>query len=198
MGGSDDKSNIVPLTPEEHYLAHLLLVKIHPDTPGLVFAVHRMSYNETRKLSNRKMYGWIRRRHSAAVSKITSAAQTGEGNSQYGKQWIYNKNTLESKRIEKDALVPDGWKKGRIQNGICPKEREAEKTAERKKKIKENYAKNLEHAYYWYNKLLESDATSIREFVKNGDYNKSHVALTIMLKKYVKEFNPRHGKPFRN
>jgi len=197
MGGSDDKSNIVPLTPEEHYLAHLLLVKIHPNTPGLVFAVHRMSYSKTRKLSNRKMYGWIKRRHSAAVSKITSAAQTGESNSQYGKQWIYNECTLESIRVEKNSLIPEGWKKGRIQNGICPKEREAEKTAERKKKDEEKHKKNLEHAYYWYSKLLKSNASSIREFVKDSDYDKSHVALTIMLKKYVKEFSPTHGKPFK-
>jgi len=29
MGGSDDKSNLVDLTPEEHFLAHQLLLKIH-------------------------------------------------------------------------------------------------------------------------------------------------------------------------
>ena len=30
MGGTDDASNISILTPEEHYIAHLLLVKMYP------------------------------------------------------------------------------------------------------------------------------------------------------------------------
>jgi 5-methylcytosine-specific restriction endonuclease McrA len=29
LGGSDDISNLVDLTPEEHYVCHQLLVKIH-------------------------------------------------------------------------------------------------------------------------------------------------------------------------
>jgi hypothetical protein len=30
MGGTDDEENLVELTPEEHYVAHQLLVKIYP------------------------------------------------------------------------------------------------------------------------------------------------------------------------
>ena len=42
MGGTDKKSNIVKLSPEEHFFAHILLVKIYPETPGLILAVNRM------------------------------------------------------------------------------------------------------------------------------------------------------------
>ena len=39
--------------------------------------------------------------------------QQGEKNSQYGKMWIYNLETFESIRINKDEIIPDGWNKGR-------------------------------------------------------------------------------------
>lgn len=43
MGGSDRKYNRVSLTPEEHYVAHLLLRRIHPEVRGLWYAMMRMS-----------------------------------------------------------------------------------------------------------------------------------------------------------
>jgi hypothetical protein len=56
LQGTNDLSNIVSLTPEEHYLAHLLLVKIYPNTKGLWYAVKLMS-----GLGNNKKYGWVKR-----------------------------------------------------------------------------------------------------------------------------------------
>ena len=38
MGGTNEVTNLVSLTPEEHYLCHLLLVKIHPNNIRLVKA----------------------------------------------------------------------------------------------------------------------------------------------------------------
>jgi hypothetical protein len=35
MKGSDGKKNRVDLTPEEHFVAHQLLTKIHPTVYGL-------------------------------------------------------------------------------------------------------------------------------------------------------------------
>jgi hypothetical protein len=60
LGGSDVSSNIVNLTPEEHYVAHQLLVKIHPDSIGLVTAASLMS----KRCSGSRAYGWLRRRIS--------------------------------------------------------------------------------------------------------------------------------------
>lgn len=65
MGGSDEPGNLVRLTPEAHYVAHQLLVKIYPDNYKLVYAVHMMCIGELR---NNKKYGWIRRKHAIAVS----------------------------------------------------------------------------------------------------------------------------------
>ena len=65
MGGDDQSRNLAILTPEEHYLAHLLLVKIYPKNNKLVFAANMMCINRP----NNKKYGWIKRKHSKAQSE---------------------------------------------------------------------------------------------------------------------------------
>lgn len=76
MGGDDQPDNITVLTPEEHYLAHLLLVKINRGTEfeaKLTYAANMMG--ATRK--GNKVYGWLKRYYSITTS--------GENNSRYGK-----------------------------------------------------------------------------------------------------------------
>jgi hypothetical protein len=74
IGGTNKISNIVCLTPEEHYVAHQLLYKIYKDTEygvRLLFSANMMSgdkYN-TRKNCN-KSYGWIKRLCSEEISKM--------------------------------------------------------------------------------------------------------------------------------
>jgi hypothetical protein len=65
IGGSDNLDNLVDLTPEEHYICHLLLVKMHPRNIGLVRAVMFLTSRpgENAKRNN-KMYGWIKRQYS--------------------------------------------------------------------------------------------------------------------------------------
>lgn len=69
MGGDNSKSNLVKLTPEEHYLAHQLLVKIYPNDRKLIFAASAMTFDRQGKRYNNKMYGWIRRKLSIASSE---------------------------------------------------------------------------------------------------------------------------------
>ncbi|UGO47056.1 putative HNH endonuclease [Shigella phage ChubbyThor] len=65
MGGKDDKHNLVELTPEEHYLAHQLLVKIYPKNFKLAFAANAMCVNnEFSGRSCNKLFGWLRRKLS--------------------------------------------------------------------------------------------------------------------------------------
>ena len=59
LKGTNDSFNIVLLTPEEHYLAHLLLVKIHPHNRSLLYAAKMMAGQ-----GNNKTYGWLKRRSS--------------------------------------------------------------------------------------------------------------------------------------
>lgn len=113
MNGSDEKENIAILTPEEHFVAHVLLVKMYPEVPKLIVAVSRMCKGKGRK--RRKLYGWLRRRH-AEYMKLN---QSGKGNSQHGTMWIHR--GLENKKIKKDEMIPEGWNKGRqfCENSCC-------------------------------------------------------------------------------
>lgn len=78
MHGSDDPTNLVSLTPEEHYVAHLLLVKIHPNNRKLLGAAMMMTgkYNPLTPGRNNKSYGWLRRRFAASQKGIKRSAET--------------------------------------------------------------------------------------------------------------------------
>jgi hypothetical protein len=74
VGGTNNLENLVELTPEEHFLAHQLLVKIYPSLPELVMAVRYMCYGNIKngKRTNNKMFGWLRRRHAEAMREINT------------------------------------------------------------------------------------------------------------------------------
>jgi hypothetical protein len=74
-GDPDAKENLVLLKPEEHYVAHQLLVKIYPDNHRMIKAANRMT---TGKYRNNKLYGWLRKRFSESMS--------GKNNTFYGKR----------------------------------------------------------------------------------------------------------------
>lgn len=68
LGGNDGPDNIVRLTAEEHYVAHQLLVKMHPDDHRLLWALSSMTHATKRmKRSLNKRYGWLRRRFATAM-----------------------------------------------------------------------------------------------------------------------------------
>lgn len=71
LGGTDDKENLAILTPEEHFLAHQLLIKLNPGHKGLVYAVQMMTNHHTDARTNNKLFGWIRRRMALAMSEQT-------------------------------------------------------------------------------------------------------------------------------
>lgn len=113
--GSNNISNLVELTPEEHYVAHLLLVKMYPENRQLIHAAVMMTVNGNGHKRNNKLYGWLRRKHAIAISK----SQTGSGNSQYGKYWICEQSTGTVVRIDMETDIPSGWIRGKTQNTLC-------------------------------------------------------------------------------
>lgn len=76
MGGTDDATNLVELTPEEHLVAHLLLYKIHKNSQTL-YAAMRMH----NRVKNNKEYGYIRRQFSTFMQERMS----GSNNPMYGR-----------------------------------------------------------------------------------------------------------------
>ncbi len=66
MGGNDEKSNIVKLYPEEHFIAHRLLCKIYPDNSKLLYAFFMMIDKRKRK---NKLYGFYKKEFANIARK---------------------------------------------------------------------------------------------------------------------------------
>lgn len=63
MKGSDDASNLVDLTAEEHYLTHQLLVKMYPKNRKLIYAAAMLAnVKDKNQVRNNKEYGWLKRK----------------------------------------------------------------------------------------------------------------------------------------
>lgn len=77
MGGGDWQINLVELTPEEHYLAHQLLVKMHPENKLLAYAAYMMTVTShgNQKRSN-KLYGWLKKRYNSVHRGRKLSAET--------------------------------------------------------------------------------------------------------------------------
>lgn len=106
MGGVDDKTNLVKLTPEEHYLAHLLLVKIYPDSRELIYAAKMMTVSSLSQRRSNKLYGWLKRRYVEICRN-----RVGKNNPSFGKRWYHNTElSCEGKFLQQ----PSGWISGRL------------------------------------------------------------------------------------
>lgn len=65
LGGTNDSSNLVELTAEEHYVCHQLLVKIYPNDIRLVrAAIFMKAGGKENRRNNNKTYGWLKRKFS--------------------------------------------------------------------------------------------------------------------------------------
>lgn len=100
MGGSDDESNLVKLTAEEHYIAHLLLVKMYPNSHRLSYAAIKMTGGNKHQKRSNKLYGWLKREHAIRYTLNES-----------GKKY-YHKDGVNIK-LHTHEKVPEGFIKGR-------------------------------------------------------------------------------------
>lgn len=62
LGGDNSPGNIVSLTPEEHYVAHQLLVFMYPGNHKILWAASNMTGRTKNVKRSNKLYGWLRRR----------------------------------------------------------------------------------------------------------------------------------------
>ena len=108
LGGTDDQLNLVALTPEEHYVAHQLLVKMYPENRSLVHAAIMMIPANGLQNRNNKMYGWLRRKYQSVCKQ-----RVGDKNGSYGRRWYHDPATLANGKFREDE-IPEGWKLGRV------------------------------------------------------------------------------------
>lgn len=181
LGGGDEKSNLVDLTAREHFIAHLLLVKIYKNNFKLIKAVAMMCVGHCeRKITNR-LYGKYRELFKLAMAE----SQLGEKNSQYGTRWIHNLEEKRSIKVPKNLSLPDGWFEGRkINFEVVEKIKQPSIKEVKKKEQQEKYTK-------WY-EIYEQ--VGFVEFVKITGYDKSKPNLVQNFAKHVVSFKPQNGK----
>lgn len=171
LGGSNDKTNLVKLTAEEHYVAHQLLVKIYPNNHLLVKAASMMIPNRP----NNKMYGWIRKR----LSEAKSIEQSGTGNSQYGTRWVHNPETKKNKKIK--GQIEYGW--------IYGKYKQPKVKLPSIRHIRKIEQTNIHKEYYELYKEF-----GFVKFVEITGYNKTQANLVQQFEKLLENFLPQNGK----
>lgn len=135
--------------------------------------------------------GWDKKRHNeeskAKISKANAIHQAGSGNSQYGKIWISNNETQQSKRIPKTSEIPEGWVLGRNNWKTVSREQAEQyrrdafnaKVISRRAKKQES---DRDKAIKLHKLYTEHGFSSIREFARSEFYDKSHVTLSKLFK----------------
>ena len=109
LGGDDSPLNLIRLTPEEHYTAHLLLVKMYPRNRRLVYAANMMCVSSNAHVRNNKRYGWLKRQYQL----VRKEHSVGIGNTQFNTMWICDVVNKVNKKISRSEPIPAGWVAGR-------------------------------------------------------------------------------------
>ena len=157
LNGIDDVSNMALLTGREHFICHWLLVKIYkPNTveySKMIIALWRMrtvGKDHHGRYINARTYEYLREDYARAIGKITSIAQQGSNNSQYGAKWYTN--SYDGTVIKSKAVLKFPWVLGR---NLFKGESVCIQTSKQHMKL---YAQNL------WNKFHSGNYTSVREF----------------------------------
>jgi len=198
LGGGDYKDNLVELTAREHFIAHILLLKIYPSEHGLIKAVGMMciSNNNQDRVSNR-MYGWLKKK----FSKEQSRSQTGKGNSQFGTIWVTNIDKRENLKISPENLNEFsqlGWTKGRIldfDNYFIKIAKRKEEILVREKLKEAKIEKERKEANKLFLSFSQGNYESIRDFDRKflGE-TYGHKKIIRIFTKYVPIFKEKNTK----
>lgn len=123
LGGNDNQDNLVKLSAREHFICHLLLVKMYPTGQShykmiRAFLMMLVSNKDQERFSPSKSYQKFREKYSLFLKE----AYKGQGNSQFGTKWISNPTANSSMKIGKLEKIPEGFFLGRnLKWKNCPK-----------------------------------------------------------------------------
>ena len=131
LGGTNEKDNIVKLTPREHFICHLLLTKMTTgnDRYKMNFALHMLSnaknIGEGRYIPNGRMYDLARRLYKEALDNYWTDEKRKEHADKIRPTVIGRK----LKETSKEKLRNKVWSEKALQNRLtnCLKSAEARK-----------------------------------------------------------------------
>ena len=154
IGGDDSFENIVELLPEEHYLAHQLLVKIHPSVNSLIYAANMMTVGR----GGNKRYSWLKRRWISSLKGKVLSEETKEKISKKAKKRIKEKGHpkgMQGKRhsdktkicMSKKRSGESNWMFGKTHSEEVRKKMRKPKSEEHKRKLSEQ-KRGVNHPNY--------------------------------------------------
>ena len=191
LGGTDDENNLVNLTAREHYIAHLLLVKITEqkgDTQAyskMLYAFNCMKWGrcdgERSFKYNSRLYQVIKEQYA----KLRSRMMKTNHNPSKGKIWIYSDDIKQNKQWDKNLPIPKGWKQGRVVDW-SNKEKQQRVLLEQKRIKELEYSRKVIYYTEMYNDYLEHGLQYVRD---KYNYDKSGENLTRQFRRYVSKYN---------
>jgi hypothetical protein len=140
MNGTDDSSNLVNLTAEEHYLAHQLLVKIYPDNHKLIYGANMMCVCQAgnNQRSNNKRYGWLKRKFSETQKGKTLSEETRRKMSESAKGKTHSEESRRKISENKKGREHSEESRRKISEKLKGRPRSPETVAKRLATLKRN------------------------------------------------------------
>ena len=174
MGGTDDPSNLIKLTVEEHAEAHRKLFEQYGHWQDEV------AWKGLAKMIDRTEIIY------QTISKTNSLKQKGSGNSQFGTVWCVIENATDCSNRKKFAResIPEGW--------ITTKEFKKRKLSQKHEARKQSTQLRLTQ---WHQIYCEY---GFDQFVKITNYPHSQQNLVQQFAKWVPKFVPQNGKKRQN
>lgn len=197
LGGNNSKNNIVKLYPKEHYIAHLLLYRIHPNHQGLAYSFWMMCNGNRKNKRDYKVSGRLYEEiRNDFIKMVTQREGTFKGkshseltklkisNSKKGqKVWLGKKHKEESKIKMSDSA------KGKVISDLTKEKmsnfwKGKPKSDETKKKMSE-LQKGENNSYKRYLELTglpHVKSKPVTQFSINGEFIKEWVNANIASK----------------
>ena len=203
LGGTDDANNLVNLTAREHYIAHLLLVKItklNNDAQAygkMLYAFNCMKWGRCKGERSFKFNSRLYQKVKCEYASLRKQMMKTSHNPSFGMMWIHSDDLKVSKRWNKDLPIPIGWISGRVLNWEShfnaqkEKEHKLQARKEREHKLEQRMTRAKQEYTEMYKVYCESGFDVVKE--KFG-YKFSQVNFVNQCKRYVDEYVPQNGK----
>ena len=140
MGGTNRQNNMVYLTAEEHFIAHKLLAKIHPNNKKLLFAIEAMCRHNGNGRINNKIHGKLKELcREARKEQGIHIKFTNKGN-KHTDEWKENMRLLNTGRkmlpedIQKLSIAKQGKRSKRIYTALSQETKDKISKSKRKSK----------------------------------------------------------------
>ena len=206
MGGTDDKSNLVNLTAREHYIAHLLLVKIAEKKNDktlygkMLYAFNCMKWGRCKGQRSFKFNSRLYQKMKERYSKLRHRIMQTSRNPSIGKHWVMNMQLKTCKLVDNSYLLEDGWVYGRC--SFLPKvlERREKEMSKKEKARQTRIQKRQKQIQRWrdmYNFFTEHN-NDFELMVEVFNWHHTRSSFMTACKRYLSEYTPLPNNRWKN